>query len=146
MDKFEIKRSNIIESWKDPIKREALRNKRIKYSYKVISPTKEQFIITSLSKFCKEHNLSRTDMVNVSLGKRRHCAGWIVFIVGKEYLRNKYYNKYKAIDPNGNEYMFGCLSDFCKEHNLGYDTVWKHISGKYPHYKKWIFIKLKDIF
>ena len=48
--------------------------------YKLISPNKEEFIAKDgLKKFAEDHNLSRSKLVSVSTGKRKHHKGWTCY-------------------------------------------------------------------
>lgn len=44
--------------------------------WKVISPSGEVIFIRNLRKFCKENNLTQSNMVSVSKGIRKHHKGW----------------------------------------------------------------------
>jgi len=48
------------------------------YTYKVISPEKEEFTISNLNKFCKEFSLNAGHMNNVCNGRRKQYKGWLV--------------------------------------------------------------------
>lgn len=50
-------------------------------TYKIISPTGEEFIINNLSDFCKKNNLTRSKMVSVATGTRKHHKNFKCFKV-----------------------------------------------------------------
>ena len=82
----------------------------------------------------------------VANGQSRTHKNWMVYIVGKEYLRLKWDTpKYKGVDPEGKEHYFYFLKLFCDEHKLSVDGVTAHMHGRYKHYKKWIFIRLYEL-
>ena len=45
----------------------------------VISPENEEFIISNLNRFCKEHNLNQGNMGKIADGTRKHHKGWRCF-------------------------------------------------------------------
>ncbi len=46
-------------------------------SYRVISPDNQIFIVDyGLQRFCDEHNLTRSQLINVAKGKRKHHKEW----------------------------------------------------------------------
>jgi group I intron endonuclease len=52
------------------------------YTYCLVSPSGEQFIVDSISRFCKEHGISK-DLYRVVAGKRKQCNGWTGWRIGK---------------------------------------------------------------
>lgn len=42
----------------------------------VVSPAGEEYVIQNLNAFCREHNLTNSNMTNVAKGKYKHHKGW----------------------------------------------------------------------
>lgn len=54
-----------------------------KFTYKIISPSNEKFIITNVRKFSRENNLDCSSMIKVSKGKMKKYKGWYVEKIGE---------------------------------------------------------------
>jgi len=42
----------------------------------VVNPAGEEYVIQNLNAFCREHNLTNTNVTNVAKGKYKHHKGW----------------------------------------------------------------------
>jgi group I intron endonuclease len=60
------------ELWKNKSYRESVEKAKSKYIYEITHPCGKKEIITNLSKFCKENNLSQGTMRMAVIGKRLH--------------------------------------------------------------------------
>lgn len=126
-----------------------LSNKHLKYEYRLIDQNNQIYIISNLTQFCKIHNLSNSAMSAMVKGKYYQYKGWVGYIVGKEYLRNKIeeqYNEalsYSACSPDGIYYEeISNFRIFCEDNHLNYKTVLTYIKRK--SYKNWqFFVKEK---
>jgi len=47
-----------------------------RFEYEITSPTGETYIVKSLNRFCKEHNINGGNMARVISGKYKHTKGW----------------------------------------------------------------------
>lgn len=54
-----------------------------RFIYKVVSPNKEEFIITNVRKFCRENNLDCSSMIKISKGKLKTYKGWYIEKIGE---------------------------------------------------------------
>lgn len=53
----------------------------VRKTYLAISPGGEEFVVTAMGAFCKEHNLSKPCMCRVALGERTHHKQWKVKVL-----------------------------------------------------------------
>lgn len=44
--------------------------------YVVVSPHGKVIIVKNMAKFCRENNLSKSDMCELTKGKLENCKGW----------------------------------------------------------------------
>jgi group I intron endonuclease len=70
------------EVWKRPEHKERISKANSKYLYEFTSPSGEKYICHSLSLFCKQNGLGRSNLRLVLKGKRKHHKGWTVKIIG----------------------------------------------------------------
>lgn len=47
--------------------------------WKIITPSKQELIIHNLAQYCRDNNLTSSNMILVSQGKLKHYKGYIVF-------------------------------------------------------------------
>lgn len=126
-----------------------LSNSHVKQKYIIFSPTGQKYETNNLKRFGRENNINSGRMAQVSLGKEYSCGGWIVYIVGKEYLRKeieeKYNNRKKFLmcSPDGIFYEnIENLKNFCKEFNIKYRSVIDTIYRKKNFVKNWYVEKI----
>jgi group I intron endonuclease len=107
-----------------------------------ISPTGELHDnIISLTKFCKERNLSISCMHNVFMGKSSNHKGWTS--LGQQQGKNEYV----FVSPQGEVYRFGTrrnyfngsisLKQFCNQNDLWYSAMLKVHRGKQISHLGW---------
>jgi hypothetical protein len=122
------------------IKKEISRKKK---KYKIINQiTKEEIIIDNLKKYCRDNNLHEGLMFSVAHGKTKHHNKYIVYEIGREYLREKYDTpKYHVLNPDGLLLPIFDLISFCKEFELTYSALNRLIHGQASHHKGWTLPK-----
>ena len=112
-----------------------------KNTYAIISPEGEKFITKNMAKFCREHNLDKTNMSSVVSGKSKHHKGWVCSLMGdNEFPRNliKYETKkYCLISPEGKKYIIENIKQFSDEKNLQHSEMYRLVNGKLATYKGW---------
>ncbi|MDP2692399.1 MAG: GIY-YIG nuclease family protein [bacterium] len=94
--------------------------------------TGEVFEVMNLAEFCRQRNLSRTMMTNISTSKyKRH----------KEYtLVETELRKWKVQSPDGilSIILEGELNSFCREFGLHRAGISKICNGTFKQYKGWV--------
>jgi len=115
------------------------------YEYEMVFPDGHKEIVKSLSKFCKEHNLTRQAMSEVSNGTRKHHKNFKCKKIGEENVNKRVVNtmfSYKIIFPDNHEEIIHNLSEFCKKHNLCKSVMLRVSGGLINHYRKFKCVKL----
>jgi hypothetical protein len=77
-------------------------------------------------------------------GRRKHGGQLMNILPGGEMPAGAEHPRaatYKAISPNGKEYMFTGLRAFCREHDLSPQGLANTASGTNPTYKGWSCVK-----
>ena len=111
----------------------------------------DPFLITNLSKFCRENGLDCAHMHYVATGKSAHHKGFQVrFNSNREWLDcstfyPNYSGKYKILSPEGVEFIISNLSAFCRESNLNLSNMHSVAMGRYRHYKGWQVRYIDDL-
>jgi group I intron endonuclease len=117
-------------------------------SYDVIDPDGDEFRVTNLKKFCREHNLKITNFRAILEHKARHYQGWQCFnldIYGNRIPnpfvpKNRMTMKWILRSPNGEIVEIRELKPFCRKHNISYHSMIGHYS-KNKSYNGWILLE-----
>lgn len=124
-------------------------------TYEITFPEGHTEIITNLSKFAREHNLSQGNLSGVAYGRISHCRGFRVKLLSEPSSTNlnpddldklsKKLSKYvyTITSPEGVQYVTHSLTKFCKEHELTRNGFSQILSGvnKSGTYKGWSISK-----
>lgn len=110
--------------------------------YKLLNPEGKIITINNLSEFCKNNNLTHSNIRQVLNKERSSCCGY----KHPDFL-NKTYKVYLFVNPKSeivewNENTSGSINKFSLEYQLDPSSVYKLIKGKIQIYKNW---KLKEI-
>lgn len=98
-------------------------------------------------KFCREHSLLSRNVFNCLQGKISSYKGWQFFYKDSfDESKIKKPQTIKAIDSNGNEFLFNNISTFAKEHSLSAPNISMVLSGKNKTHKGWRFILINKGF
>lgn len=118
-----------------------------KVEYIITSPEGETWVIKGLKKFCKEHNLRVSNMVNVAKGNYTNHKGWRCYYTNNPTPIKKLKKQYlwKLISPDKEEFILKSLISFCKERNLDPSCFTRVASGYYKQYKGWQASKIEII-
>lgn len=95
----------------------------------VISPSGEEYTITNIKKFSKEHELSRDALAKVLTKSQKQHKGW-----RKPGTKIK---QYEIHDSDGKSYMSFELKQFCLEHDLNYSSMRAVACGNQKQHKGW---------
>jgi hypothetical protein len=133
------------------------RVEKISKNYICISPEGIKYDIKNLRKFCREHNLNSSSMVQVSKGTYKHHNKWQCFLKEnyishedietiisnqKEQFLLKKSNMYLLTSPEGIIYKIKNLAEFCRNNNLTSTSMCAVSKNKYKHHKGWLCKKL----
>lgn len=96
-----------------------------------ISPDGVIYEGENLSGFCREHDLSQSNMLRVLKGLQKFHKGWTC----PKYKFNE--KTYKLKSPEGTILEFKSIKDFCITQSLSYNAVSGVLSGKQKNHKGW---------
>jgi hypothetical protein len=131
--------ARVIDGYKDrkSYKGWKLLNTQLKTKYKnfyICSPDGNIIFVEVLPPFCKKHNLCYNNMFNVVSGKYRQYKGWSLPEKRDPDKRWKG-QKTLLLDPLGQTVEIDNVSKFCKEYNLGCNSIHNLLHGKISDYK-----------
>jgi hypothetical protein len=98
----------------------------------IINPKNEIFKITNLDKFCKENNLSSSNLIKVALKRSKHHKKWRCYYENELSSNYFYFPKYK-ITHNNSSFITDDLVSFIKDNKLDRANVQKVLNN--PNYK-----------
>ena len=111
-------------------------------SFKLINPEGVEVKGHQIKEFCELHNLSRTSVSKLLLGKQKSHRGWTTSI--ENHLKLKQEGDFrmqnrtaKLKSPEGTIYKVMNRTKFAKEHNLSRVALGQLISGNKQSYKGW---------
>jgi hypothetical protein len=119
---------------------------KISKEWVVMSPNGEEFNIINLQKFCRENNLTPSNMNQVSNKLNLHHKGWQCRKVDRfyefydfNYLINKRTSSrsYKVTSPYNEEFIVHNLAVFCSNIKINKNPLYEVASGVRNHYKGW---------
>src|SRR5690606_31393501 len=101
-------------------------------SCEAISPEGVKYSFKNKEAFCREHNLSPSNVYQCLIGKHRHHKGWkFRYSDGSTpEVKSRRFPPKVAVDPNGNVYEFDNQSSFAREHNLNQTKISSVLNGK----------------
>lgn len=114
-----------------------------RYKYVFVSPNNIIYKCNDVTKFSKEHNLSRASIVQVltkKLKKLEH-KGWLIFYKNDfsvekiEKLRKQNQGKMHKITNGTIEYSFSNVPKFCREFKFNETPIYHLIKGQINNYK-----------
>lgn len=90
---------------------------------------------TNISAFCRERDLSLSQISQVLASRRNRYSVWS--------LPNRPLKKTVLLDPTGKRHIvpFGSMARFCSSHHLTTITMFCVIRGQRPHHKRWTFVE-----
>ena len=100
-------------------------------------------LFDSYIKHCKEYGVKNTtlDRIDVNGDYVKENIRWATVSQQNKNTR-KQLRKSKAIDPEGNEYIFSCAKDFAKQHNMNATYIYNVLNGRQKTYKGWKFERI----
>lgn len=116
------------------------------------SPDGKNFLVTNISKFCKDNNLSKAGMHNIIKGLSLTCKGWTCKEAtlskcsdcGKATIKTKvkcngcqHKKDYVLVSPNGEKTYIHGLRNFCADNNLSFYCVHDLVRRRIKNYKGW---------
>jgi len=102
--------------------------------WEIITPDGEELIISNLSKFCREHNLSKYKMCLVSKGIYSQHRGYKVEKL-KNYGKRKLVKHWKIEYPSGETMIVKCLKDWCIVNDITPQMMYRVGRGERSHHK-----------
>lgn len=110
-------------------------------TYKIVSPTGEEFLIKNLNKFSKDYGFSSGSLSRSARSGNPTNKGWAVKII-KSVTEEKYDGCYKLTDREEREYTTNSLKKFCKEFELSDACLNKVLKGVTYQSGGWTVSKL----
>ncbi|MGL4622235.1 MAG: GIY-YIG nuclease family protein [Chroococcidiopsis sp.] len=115
-------------------------------SYVATSPEGIEYPLKNLAKFCREHNLSATSMVNSAKGKTSQHKGWQCRYA--EQTKEEHQTKIQLLldssprnfiltSPEGIEYKTNRLAEFARKNNLSQAALSGVASGSHTTHRGW---------
>jgi hypothetical protein len=168
LEKSNIKRSEKVSNhFNQPEVKEDLRNRGIQQmsipknrehlskikskKWKITFSSGETLIIENLTKWCKENNYHRSNLIRIANGDRISHKDIISVIRLSEPRKGLYKQKikkkkiYKLMDANNQIYKFECIKDFAKTHKLIASNISHMIRGNYKSHRGWTYLGYEEI-
>jgi hypothetical protein len=98
--------------------------------------------VVNLAAFERDHNLPKSGLYEVIVGKASHCKGWVAWINGMPTKPRP--RMYTIIAPDGTRYdHIWNVAAFAREHAIDGHYLRAMLRGEYPHAKGWTGCEVK---
>ena len=99
----------------------------------------------SYIKHCEQYGEFNTtiDRIDVDGNYENGNCRWATIQEQNRNTRKQKHNMFLAIDMDGNEYYFNCITDFAEQHGLCPNNIYNTINGIQKNHKGWKFKKIK---
>ncbi|CAD0300268.1 putative HMH homimg endonuclease [Enterococcus phage vB_EfaH_149] len=107
-----------------------------------IDPNGRYYVIDNIDKFCREHNLNHSNIVQVINGRYKHHKLWVFWYEGDK--PKKGIQPHIAVSPLGDTYYFYKAPDM-EKYGLNSKCVARCLRGERTKHKGWKFIKSENL-
>jgi len=138
--------SQLGTKFSDEVKAKMSQNAK-KITVELVSPTGEVVTVVGIKKFCKEINISQSNLSCLRKGKTNTCKGWRLASKKDEPLLSRHEQTAEKLKRtfdirlvNRSNEIFGPIvnmNQFCKVHNISSEMIRQLLKGKVKIAKGW---------